>query len=34
MIRNEELLSVIGLGVVGFGLILFMTIVTYLPEVY
>lgn len=32
--RNEEILSVIGLGVVGFGLILFMTIVTYLPEVY
>jgi len=32
--RNEELLSVIGLGTIGFGLILFMTIVTYLPEVY
>ena len=32
--RNDELLSVIGLGTIGFGLILFLTLLDYLPEIY
>jgi hypothetical protein len=31
--RNEELLAVIGLGVMTLGMILFLTIIVYLPEV-
>lgn len=31
--RNEEILSVIGLGFMTLGMIVFLTIVSYLPEV-
>lgn len=31
--RNEELLSVIGLGMMTLGLIVFLTVIIYLPEV-
>lgn len=33
MMSNEELLSVIGVGIMSFGLILFLIIVTLLPEI-
>lgn len=32
--RNDEMLSMIGIGLMGFGLILFMLFIQYLPEVY
>jgi hypothetical protein len=31
--RNEELLSVIGLGVMAFALTLFLILIQYMPEV-
>lgn len=33
MMRNDELLSIIGIGLIGFGLILFLMIITMIPEV-
>lgn len=32
--RNEELLSVIGIGLMGLGIIAFLTFITLIPEMY